>query len=77
VLVAGRAVRSAGHAARRFDALGERGLAATARGVLLATVGMLVALVFVTDGDDLRLWLLFGLGPALLGIAVRDAARVR
>ena len=77
VLVAGMAVRSAWHADRRFDALGERGLAATARGVLLATVGMLVALVFVTDGDDLRLWLLFGLGPALLGIAVRDAARVR
>jgi putative inorganic carbon (hco3(-)) transporter len=73
VLVAGLALRSAWRAARRFTAHGEHDLAAIARALLLATVGMLAALMFITDGDDLRLWLLFGLAPALLGMAAGRA----
>jgi O-antigen ligase len=73
VLVAGLALRSAWRAERRFTAHGEHDLAAIARALLLATVGMLAALMFITDGDDLRLWLLFGLAPALLGMAAGRA----
>jgi O-antigen ligase len=75
LLVGGLALRSAWRAERRFAALGDHDLAAIARAVLLAIVGMLAALVFLTDGNDLRLWLLFGLAPALLGMAARPAAR--
>ncbi len=73
LLVASLALRSAWLAQRRFAALGDHELAAIARAVLCATVAMLTALVFITDGQDLRLWVLFGLGPALLGMASRRA----
>ena len=32
---------------------------------------MLAALFFITDGNDVRLWVLFALGPVLLALAVR------
>jgi hypothetical protein len=38
--------------------------------VLLATIGMLTANVFVSDGHDPRLWVLLALGPALLAAAL-------
>jgi O-antigen ligase len=67
------ALRQARRAQRRLTALGERDLAALAHSVLVGAIGMLVAVVFVTDGDDLRLWILLGLGPALLAIATSRA----
>jgi O-antigen ligase len=64
----GLALSTARRAERRLAALGEHGPATLARAVLLGAVGLLVALAFLTDGDDKRLWILLGLGPALLGI---------
>jgi len=69
--VAGLALGSARSAERRLAARGDPALAAVARGVLLALVGMLTALVFISYGHDSRLWLLFALGPALLAISAR------
>ena len=40
-----------------------------ARGVLLATIGFLASSFFLSDGIDKRLWVLFGLGPAMLAVA--------
>jgi hypothetical protein len=36
---------------------------------------MLAAIFFITDGDDWRLWLLLGMGPALLALAHGDEHR--
>jgi hypothetical protein len=44
---------------------------ALARAVVVATIGMLVAAFFLSDGVDRRLWILFALGPATLAIAER------
>src|SRR3954447_4015251 len=46
-------------------------LAMLARALMVAQIAMLVALFFITDGYDKRLWLLLALGPVLLGIASR------
>jgi O-antigen ligase len=69
--VIGACLRAAWMAARRFEALGERGLSDLARGVLVACIGMLAASFFLSNGADKRLWTILALGPALLGIAAR------
>jgi len=74
LLVVGLSLRAARRAERRLAAQGDERLATWARTVVLAGVAMLGGLVFITDGDDLRLWLLLGLGPALLRLAARRAA---
>jgi O-antigen ligase len=61
-------------AARRFDALGDAGSAALARATVVAMAGFLVASSFISDGTDKRLWIVLALGPALLGVARRQAA---
>ncbi|MGH2894735.1 MAG: hypothetical protein ACRDPM_15945, partial [Solirubrobacteraceae bacterium] len=66
-------------AIRCFEAIGHSSYADLARAVVLGTIGMLAALFFITDGDDVRLWVLLALGPVLLGVARRmrdDPARV-
>lgn len=60
-------------AARRFDASGDDELATLARSAFVALVGMLAASFFLSNGPDKRLWALFALGPALLGLAHRSA----
>lgn len=63
-------------AARRFDAAGDASMTALSWATLLATLGALTASVFLSNVDDRRLWVLLGLGPALLLIARRaDATR--
>lgn len=57
-------------AADRFDLQGEDSLTTLARAVFVAAVSILAAATFLSAGLDLRLWLLLGLGPALLAIAV-------
>jgi O-antigen ligase len=69
LLVVGIALRAARRAERRLAAQGDEHLAVYARAVVLAGIAMLGGLVFITNGDDLRLWLLLGLGPALLRLA--------
>ncbi|MEA2266373.1 MAG: hypothetical protein QOE27_1956 [Solirubrobacteraceae bacterium] len=63
------ALRAAHLAAAEFDRRGSPGLAGVARAVLVGTIGFLAAAFFVSLTTDYRLWLLLGLGPALLGIA--------
>lgn len=56
-------------AARLLDNAHEPGVAALARGVVLAQLAMLGAGFFISYATDLRLWVLLALGPALLTIA--------
>jgi O-antigen ligase len=72
LLVIAGCVRSSWFAARRFDAIGRTGYGDLARAILLAEIGMLSAQFFISDGEDLRLWILLGLGPALLSLARRS-----
>jgi O-antigen ligase len=63
------ALRAAHLAAGSFDRRGSPAFAALSRAVLVGTIGLLAACFFVSQTADYRLWLLLGLGPALLGIA--------
>jgi O-antigen ligase len=66
-------------AARRFEELGQRSMAEVSRGVVVASLAMLVAAFFLSNGADSRMWILLALGPALLvmvGRARRGALRL-
>ncbi len=65
-------VGSAIRAARHFSALGDRGGEALARGLAVGLIGILVADTFISQEYSKSLWILLGLGPALLGIAQRQ-----
>jgi O-antigen ligase len=67
-------LRACWRAARAFDRMGAVGLGNLARAVLIATVGMLAAMFFISDPYDLRLWVLLALGPVLHTLARRGAA---
>jgi hypothetical protein len=69
LLVVFGSLRATWAAVKRFEARGQPALADLARAVLMGTVAMLVALFFISDGDDIRLWVLLGMGPALLTLA--------
>jgi O-antigen ligase len=58
-------------AARRFEALGQRSMAELSRGVFVASIAMLAAAFFLSNGPDARMWTLLALGPALLVIVNR------
>jgi O-antigen ligase len=62
-------LRASWMASKVFDATGRRALAQVTRAILMGTVGTMAADFFISNGDDWRLWILLGLGPALLGIA--------
>ena len=66
-------VRSTWSAIQRFESIGWRREADLARAVLMGVVGMSVALFFISDGDDVRLWVLLAMGPALATFATRAA----
>ena len=66
-------VRSTWSAIQRFESIGRRREADLARAVLMGVVGMSVALFFISDGDDVRLWVLLAMGPALATFAARAA----
>jgi O-antigen ligase len=72
-------IGSAIRAARFFSALGDRGGEALARGIAIGLIGTLVADFFISEEYSKPLWLLLGLGPAILGVANRQlkAARER
>jgi O-antigen ligase len=73
LLVVGGGLAACWRAARRLDQLGERSLAALALSIFVAIVGVLAGGVFVSGGQDERLWVLLGLGPAMLAVASRRA----
>ena len=64
-------LRIAWQACRRFERIGHSEYSDLTRAVVLATVGMLSALFFITNVTDLRLWVLLGLAPVMLGVAKR------
>jgi len=66
------ALRATWMAARAFERLGDSRFAALAWSVLIAQVASLVALIFITDPYDKRIWILLALGPALMTVAVRS-----
>lgn len=70
-------VGSAIKAARHFSALGDRGGEALARGLAVGLIGILVADAFISQEYSKPLWILLGLGPALLGVAQRAAKAQR
>jgi O-antigen ligase len=73
-----RSIASGHRAADRFEALGDVEMTAMARAALLAVLGSLTASFFLSNLDNRRTWLLFGLGPAPLALAVRESrARLR
>jgi O-antigen ligase len=53
-------------AARRYEAGGDRAMAALARATTVAMIGMLAASFFISNSTDKRLWIVLALGPALL-----------
>jgi O-antigen ligase len=71
VVFVGGCLATAGRAARLFRQRGQPTGEVLAQAVLVATIAMLAAGVFVSAGVDKRLWILLGLGPALLALAQR------
>jgi O-antigen ligase len=63
--------RAAWLAGRLFDQKQDRDMAALARGCLVAIIAFAAASFFLSDGNDVRFWLLLALGPIMHGIAVR------
>src|SRR5262249_44994989 len=72
----GACLGSAWRAGRLFERLGRRDLARISGAVLLASVGVLVTQVFMSTAYDMRFWVIFALGPALLAIASRTRPAV-
>jgi putative inorganic carbon (HCO3(-)) transporter len=72
--VAGAALLATRRAARLFDGLDDAEMAALARAVLLALIGVLVGSFFLSNILARQIWVLFALGPALLVVARREAA---
>jgi O-antigen ligase len=64
-------LRAGWKAVKRFEAVGQARYADLTRAVMMGTIGMLTALFFISDGDDLRLWVLLALGPVLYTLAWR------
>jgi O-antigen ligase len=56
-------------AARIFERLGDETMELMSRALLVALCGVLAADFFISEEFSKQLWLLLGLGPALLGIA--------
>jgi O-antigen ligase len=73
--VAWGCLRATWQAIKRFEAIGRPDYADLARAVLMGTIGMLCAVFFISNGDDVRLWVLLGMGPALATLAGRVGAR--
>ena len=60
--------------ARNFGARGDIGGEALARSVTIALIGVLVADIFISQQYNKQLWLLLGIGPAILAISKRSDA---
>jgi O-antigen ligase len=63
--------RAAWLAGRLFDQKQDHDMAALARGCLVALIAFAAASFFISDGNDVRFWLLMALGPIMYGIAAR------
>jgi O-antigen ligase len=65
LMVIAGCLRTGWRAIKRFEDEGQVEYAEVTRAVLTGTVGMLTTLIFISDGDDLRLWVLLALLPVL------------
>ncbi len=65
----GASLRAAWLAVAEFRRQGDLRAEALARAALLATVAAAIASAFISNGNDWRLWILLGFGPALLSAA--------
>ena len=74
LIVAAGCLATALRAARVFAALQRPDLVALAHALFVATIGLVASYVFLSGAVDRRLWILFGLSLATLGIAQRAAA---
>jgi putative inorganic carbon (HCO3(-)) transporter len=63
-------------AVRAFERAGDWELELLSRGVVIGTAAMLVAYFFATNQYEKQLWLLLGVGPALLSVAGRGAGAI-
>jgi O-antigen ligase len=71
-------LRASYRAAKELDAIGDAALAALARSVLLANIGVLAGSFFLSNLLTRQIWLLLAIGPALLVVArTRSAERLR
>jgi O-antigen ligase len=69
--IIGFAIWCALRAARWFGRAGDSQMEIVSRAMVVALVGVLAADFFITEQYGKQLWLLLGLGPALLGVARR------
>lgn len=69
VLIIFLSLRSALRAARMFGSREERDMELLSRAVLIGLIGILVADFFISEQFSKQLWLLLGVGPALLAVA--------
>lgn len=70
-IVAVGSIRAAWRAADRFHLMGDGTSESLARGVVVAVIALMAASLFISNGVDKRLWVLYGVGPALLVMASR------
>ncbi|MGI8557168.1 MAG: O-antigen ligase family protein [Solirubrobacteraceae bacterium] len=73
IFVAG--IAAALKAARTFERIGDHELELLTRCTILALIAFLSADFFLSNLVSKQLWIVFALGPALLGLAHREAAR--
>jgi hypothetical protein len=66
-------LRAAWVAGMRFEQAGDAPAEALSRAVLVAGLAFMAAAVFISAGEDKRLWILLALGPLLRGLAARAA----
>jgi exopolysaccharide production protein ExoQ len=71
LVIIGFSLRCALRAARKFQQQGDMHMELMSRAVLVGLVAILVADFFASEQFSKQLWLLLGLGPALLAIAGR------
>jgi hypothetical protein len=64
-------VGAAARAAHLFEKLRDQRMEILSRALVIAMIGVLAADFFISEEASKELWLLLGLGPALLGIAQR------
>ena len=75
--VIGGSLLSALRAARTFAMSRDRELDLLSRGFLIGTIAMLVAYFFATNQYEKQLWLVLGVGPALLAVARSRSYAIR
>lgn len=77
LLILGFALRCALLAAREFSRRGDSAMDLISRSVFVGLIGILSADFFASEQFSKQLWLLLGIGPALLAIARRTGTRER